>query len=183
VYLGYDARWLEFGAVSETRVIAQAAEARSEFGEREPLSEHYRWAAFVEHVGGRECFSDEEVDRLLALCEADPDAAAGRAMFIRLLSHRGLTGPQLEMTTTSRLARECGKEISRARLLLRLREGEWSAELLDEVVEHGDGGVQRWLLEDSRVDRGVLMRLADRGANKAVRHMAAHMLGARRFRG
>lgn len=182
MYLGYDTRWLEFGVVSEARVLAQAADARSEFGEREPLSEHYRWAAFVEHVGGRERFSDEEVGRLLALCEADPDAAAGRAMFIRLLSHPGLTARQVEMAAGSALARECGNEISRARMLLRLRQGEWSADLLDEVVERGDGGVQRWVLEDSRVDRGVLMRLADRGANKAVRNMAAHMLGSRRFR-
>ena len=95
-----------------------------------------------------------------------------------LIHWRGLTEQQREQLSVhpAFAAPFLQKGISRSRFLRRLKREPLTAALFEECLAEKDGVLQRAMLEASSIARDQLEKLAEHGANRAIRNIAAQRL-------
>jgi len=89
--LGYDASWWQYGFVSDATLQAQLARWR--IG-ADTNAEHYRYAAFLSLLTGRDALDDLALTRIVELVDRDPDRTMGQAVLIQFARWPGLTAGQ-----------------------------------------------------------------------------------------
>lgn len=176
--MGYRPEWLEYGLVSEAFLRRQADEFAASDDRN---TEHYRYAAFRSVLAGRAFLSDEELARYVGLARLDADVSMAGSALADLIRWHGLTGEQFERLSAHPAISADFLQIgiSRMRLMDRLRGGPLTDSLFEDCLASGDSVTQRLMLETSSIDRRQVERLAEGGASRAVRNMAAAMLRRR----
>ena len=90
---GYSAFWLEAGLITPAFLDRQVKEFNDGLDEH---SEHYRYAAFIRWVDGKESFTHDEISAFMILIREDSDPDMAESAAFRLLNHPRLTDNQFE---------------------------------------------------------------------------------------
>ena len=91
--LGYGAKWVEYGFVTEALLEAQL----HEFGKGEdPNPEHYRYASFLNWLKSKEQLTDLEIERYIDLAKEEPDQPMAGSAMRELVLFSQLTDEQFE---------------------------------------------------------------------------------------
>jgi hypothetical protein len=166
--LGFTDRWLALGVVTRERVEALGREFESS-SDKNP--EHYRYGAFRDYLAAHRPLPPVVADALYSLGEADPDRGMGRAMMMDIaclpecppaVRDRALASGESGLVAAAR----------RAVLIAELGRG-LTEELFDRCLTAADGAVHRALVARPELTRRQLERIAEAGANRAVRNLAA----------
>ncbi|MHB8876065.1 MAG: hypothetical protein ACYC8T_20435 [Myxococcaceae bacterium] len=173
--LGYSAQWIDYGLLPEELLKLQLDTFRK--GE-DTSTEHYRYAAFLALLGGGP-LSDELVGRYLELADADSDQSMSLTALHDLLEYRELTDAQFELVRRHPRLQEARRAAGTA-LLRALRRDGPSAELLDRCLAAGDSRVHEALLAMDDPPPSIIEGIAERGASRAIRNIAAERLRRRR---
>ena len=168
--LGYSEAWLESGLLD--RALLSEQYARLQAGGSAKTG-GYRGRALTAWREARQSIDDAELDALLSLLEADPDAKMVRAAMAELIQ-----SPQISLDQLARVARADPKLvrrhedlIRRSYFLRRLDEGVGD-ELFTQVIESRDAALHTALIRDPRLSRKHAEQLAQRGANPTIRERA-----------
>jgi hypothetical protein len=170
--LGYSGKWVEYGFLTPDLLTRQVA--RFHTGE-DRNTEHYRYWAFRE-LREKPAVTEVEFERYVELAESDPDSLMGRAALIDLIDHRGVTDEQRETLLSHPRVQELPRLVKRERLLAELRRPNVTLETLRRCVDEGSGAVHLQLLRLEELPDEIIEALREKGATKAVRHMARGML-------
>ena len=171
---GYSAFWLEAGLITPAFLDRQVKEFNDGLDEH---SEHYRYAAFIRWVDGKESFTHDEISAFMVLIRDDSDPDMAESAAFRLLNHPRLTDNQFERLSGFIAEYADGsrsKLMARAVLLRRLKKSDTvSPEEFAECLLNGDGAVHAYLLDTfSQNNPEFLSQLAEKGANKKIRNRA-----------
>ena len=177
--LGYHPKWLEHGLVDADFLQVQVEEFTTSDDQN---TEHYRYGAFWAILRRQDSMPDDVIDHYIELAELDADSAMAGSAVADLIHWRGLTEQQRERLSLhpSFAAPFLQKGIIRSRLLRRLKHEPLTAALFEECLAEKDGVLQRAMLEASSIARDQLENLAEHGANRAVRNIAAQRLQQKR---
>lgn len=176
--LGYDPEWIASGFLDPVFLEQQAAEyARGD----DRNAEHYRYAAFLRWIAGRELYEEAEVGLFLFRVEADPDRGMALSAALVLLRDRGLTDGQFHLLSECivRLSEGCLKKIvEREGWLRRLEQSEHlTREAFEAYMALADPVIQEYLLRHfAEENENFLRALAEDGAARRIRNMAGQKL-------
>lgn len=176
--LGYAPEWLESGALTPEFLTAQVEWFRTS---EDKSTEHYRYSAFL-RLQRRAAFSERVFDQYVELASRDPDPGMAVAALGDLIHHPGLTENQLETVFAHPYIRQNPYFAKKERLLRALRQPDVPLDTLQLCVDDGNGAVHRALLDLPDLPRCVVEALHERGANKAVRNIAAVRLKNQQYR-
>lgn len=177
--LGYHPKWVEYGMVDDAFLERQQEEFTTSDDQN---TEHYRYGAFRAVLRGHDVLPDHVIGHYIELAELEADLAMAGSALADLIHWRGLTEQQRERlpASPSFAAPFLQKGIIRSRLLRRLKSEPLTAALFEECLAEKDGVLQRAMLEDSSIARDQLENLAEHGANRAIRNIAAQRLQQKR---
>ncbi len=170
--LGYSAKWLEYGLLSEAFLRAQVEEFATS-GDKN--TEHYRYGGFRSVLREHRSLGDDALAQYVELAQIDADIAMAGSALVDLIQWRGLTDEQFEWLSVHPAydVPFLHKVISRLRLIKKLRSGPLTAALFEECLASGDSVTQRLMLEASSISRCQVGRLQEAGATRAIRNLAA----------
>lgn len=164
--LGYTEAWLSSGILD--RALLREQVERLQAGGTKKTG-RYRTQALAAWCEAEGPAPDDQVDALLALMDAEPDAQVAQAGITGLIGSARISLDQLgRIAADPKLLRRHEKLIRRTYLGRRLAE-EVTDELIDRVVELGDASLQTHLVRDRRLTRKQAERLARQGANPTIR--------------
>jgi hypothetical protein len=174
--LQFSDSWLMLGLLSEDKL--------SELGHEYELSddkntEHYRYRIFQEYLTSHRPLSASMAEALYELGAEDTDTVMGGAMMGDIVSLAECPAQVLEKAYVSG-EKHLVKAAKRRRLLSELSTG-LTAEVFMRCLESRDAMIQREVLGCPELSRKQLEQMAEAGANRAVRNVAAERLRARRY--
>ena len=182
--LKYSDSWLKFGFLTEEELdeqikIFEISDDRS--------TEHYRYQSFNKYLNSRDELTDDEINKYLHLAEIDEDEMMAGSAVRDLLRLRNLSDFQFEKTCNalSLYGEWTERVISREILFRNLRKSVKTDEDLTEDIfleffNQGIADIDRFLIWHA--DKNQIELIAEKGASKAVRHIAKQELRSRRFR-
>jgi hypothetical protein len=171
--LGYDIAWLRHGVLTLDLLRAQAADFGQIDTDRAP--EHYRNAALQTFLRAHESLTDVELHGLFEI-ECSEQSTVLRRNAIHSLLHRDiLTDAQLDVVEANYQEPKLKELVLRRRLLRRLSRAP-DPHTIEDCIERGDSKVQEFILGLADLAPMHLERLADRGANRSIRHRASMRL-------
>lgn len=180
--LHYDRRWLDYGVLTPSVLLAQAEELRSS-PQPEDGREHFRCGAMFDYLGSVSSISDEQLARVIELMEVDPDAGMAASVLVSMvLGHPGLTDAQFERVAGHATCRPFAKQIERIRLQRLRRSGGATESWFRAAVDLPDSPTHRAVLAEEHAPRWALEYLKQHGVNKGVRNRAAELLKGPRYR-
>ncbi|AMV23989.1 hypothetical protein VT84_06310 [Gemmata sp. SH-PL17] len=166
--LGFTDRWLALGVVTRERVEALGREFESS-SDKNP--EHYRYAAFRDYLAAHRPLQPAVAEALYLLGEAGPDRGMGGAMTRDIACL-----PECPSVVRDRALgsgeRSLVAAVRQAVLIAELACG-LTEELFDRCLTAANGAVHRALVARPELTRWQLERIAEAGANRAVRNLAA----------
>jgi hypothetical protein len=180
--LGYTSKWIEYGVLSWKQLERDLVKLHQP--DSDLNTEHYRYKVLIEYVNTKSKLSNAELDHLLELIVQDPDPYMTHSfVMVHLLKRDVLTDDQFLAFGEHILASkaEISKVYLNCDLLRRLRQDGLTPDVITRCIDVGDGEVQRKLLECTNLPRDAVQALAERGANKAVRNIAAERLRSKRY--
>jgi hypothetical protein len=166
--LGFTDRWLALGVVTREQIEALGGEFGSS-SDKNP--EHYRYGAFRDYLAAHRPLPPAVAEALYSLGEADPDRGMGGAMMVDIaclpecppaVRDRALASGERGLVAAAR----------RAVLIADLGHG-LTEEMFERCLAAADGAIHRALVSRPELTRRQLARIAEAGANKAVRNLAA----------
>jgi len=166
--LQFGENWLRWGYLSVESLEALGREFEASDDKN---AEHYRYRAFREFLACRRPLSPEMAEALYRLGDEDPDLSMGGTMMADIVAL-----PECPVSVRERAASSGRPHLvslaRRSGLLDELNHG-LTAELFERCLQWGDSAVHRALVERPELSRLQLERLAEAGANKSVRRLAA----------
>ncbi|WP_406693641.1 hypothetical protein V5E97_21660 [Singulisphaera sp. Ch08] len=166
--LGFTDRWLTLGVVTRERVEALDWEFESSSDKN---SEHYRYGAFRDYLAAHRPLPPAVAEALYSLGEEDLDRGMGGAMMSDIVWL-----PECPPTVRDRALasgeRSLVTAVHRAVLITELDRG-LTEELFDRCLTATYGVVHRALVARPELTRPQLERIAEAGATRAVRNLAA----------
>lgn len=169
--LGYDERWLAFGLISPAYLRRQFEYFE---GSDDKNTEHYRARAIRDFFAARAGLSDSEIQAYLEICADSKDEILFLQHLHELIRFYGLSDSQIENLAGHYLFAEPGlaKIVRRVQTLRILDHDVVRPETVESVIASGDTNLHRALVEHPGASIDAIERLADEGANKAVRNIA-----------
>jgi hypothetical protein len=169
--LRFGDRWLRLGLLTEEKLRALGREYETG---KDRNTEHYRYRVFRDYLTSHRPLPAELAKALYELGREDPDPAMGGAMMADIV---GLPECPVEVMNEASASGEkhLANLVRKKRLLAELDSG-LTEELFARCVASGDAVIQRDLLERQKLSRAQLTQLAETGANRAVRNVAAARL-------
>jgi hypothetical protein len=173
--LRFGERWFELGLLTEDELLSLGREYEASDDKN---TEHYRYRVFCAFLNTHSPLSQPLAEALYELGEADPDTGLGGAMqhdILRLpecpaaLMHRALASGEPHLV----------KAVRRKELSMQL-DSALTPETFALCLDSGDDAVQRKLLAHTEISREQVERLAQDGANRAVRNLATVRLRRKR---
>jgi len=166
--LGFTDEWLRLGVVTANQLETLAREYhRSD--DKNP--EHYRYRAFSEYLAANSVLCESQLEALYELGIRDPAPGLSAALLVDVVNR-----PECPETLRERALASGHKSlatlVTRRRMLDLLAAGV-TDELFERVLAAGDAVTQRALVERYRLSDPQLQRLAESGASRAVRNLAA----------
>jgi hypothetical protein len=176
--LKYSDLWLKFGFLTEESLDDQIK--NFEKGE-DKNTEHYRYSSFRKYLSLGKVLTDDEIAKYLHLAEIDEDKWMAQSAIRDLVGHRNLTDSQFEKVCSilSQYGEGTKKFISREILYRKLRksvneEVSLTENVFLEFFNQNNGNIHWYLI--SYADKNQLELIAEKGATKAVRHIARQEL-------
>ena len=181
--LQFHPKWLESGFITKEWLQATFEQFCNSVDKH---TEHYRYGAFLYVLSSKPLFSDEELEKYIALAKIDIDKGMAEAALGALINV-GLKQDKLDWFNnhpayqTKRL-----QKILKQKLMLReieLNKTERiTKEQFERFVESKDEWVQRILLWQGKLSHDQVKALSICGANKAVRNIANQELRRKKYR-
>ena len=179
--LNYSQKWLEYGFIDEDLLIDQFNEFHSSDDKK---TAHYRYSSFIKFLDSVEKITDEQLKQLVELCVEDEDKLTAGAALMKLIKYRSiLTLEQLTEFEKHEIvaADDFQSAIKAQKLKIKLETHELTQELMDEIIEFGDGSIQMSLLDREDITDDFMKMLRDKGVNVTVQIKAKNLLRKRRF--
>jgi hypothetical protein len=173
--LQFSEGWLGCGLLTEERLEVLGREFESSDDKN---TEHYRYKVFREYLASRRPLPSSVADALYTLGEEDPDPGMGGSMMSDIVGLPECPAAVRERALSSG-ARHLISQVRRLEVLAELDRG-LTPELFDRCLLDPDAVIHRVLAGRPELSRQQLERLAEAGANKAVRNMAAARLRSHR---
>ena len=172
--LHYDSKWVEYGFLDEESLKEQVSRYKTGVDEN---TEHYRYSSFCSLLD-RAVQDTVTLDRFIELADLDADQTMARAALGQLVRHSGLATQQLNyLKSHPSFASPILQTILDQTLLLReLHSSDLSDDLFNRCLSSGKDGVQRTLLDHSRISKEQVETLSEHGATRAIRNLAKQKL-------
>jgi hypothetical protein len=174
--LQFSDSWLMLGLLSEDKLCKLGHEYEQSDDKN---TEHYRYRIFQEYLSSHRPLSASMAEALYELGAEDPDPVMGGAMMRDIVSLAECPVNLLEKASAS--GEKHLVKAAKRRTLLSELSSRLTAEVFTRCLESRDAIIQWELLGRSELSRKHLEQIAESGANRAVRNVAAERLRARRF--
>jgi hypothetical protein len=168
-------KWIEHGLLPDDFLQSQFLLYQTSDDKN---TEHYRFRAFGYVLANTETLDDQALDHYIELATLDDDKTMGEAALGLLVRWSRLTDSQLDRLKTHPVYSKpfLQKLIKRMEMLRELASTGLTDEAFERFVSDGDAEVHRALLSRPELTRAHLEVLRERGANKAIRNVAASRL-------
>ena len=167
--LGFTDQWFALGLVTEESLRQSAATYEASDDKH---AGHYRYGAFRWYLQEHRPLSPAVAEALYELAASDTQGSEAGAIMTDILAL-----PECPPSVLARAEASGVKflvQASRHRVLRSELEGyPLTTELFGRCLESADSGIQRILLEGKNLTEDQLQRLAEAGASRAVRNIAA----------
>lgn len=172
--LGFADQWFALGLVTEESLRQSAATYEASDDKN---AEHYRYGAFRRFLKEQRPLSPAVVEALYELAASDTRGPEARAMMADIVSLPECPPSVLvraEASGVKFLVRAARQRAMRSEL----EAHPLTPELFERCLESADSSIQRTLLAGGNISSEQLRRLAEAGASRAVRNIAATALKA-----
>lgn len=171
--LGYTARWLEYGLLTEILLWEQLSTFAKE---NDKNTEHYRYATFRNYLAAKDFLTDLELDHYMELALSDHDNVMAGAALVDLFTRANLSDDQFDklITQLKGLGDWTNNTVTRQTLLRKLKQEKLTDTLFRECIEQGDAVVQEYIIPLSNAEQ--LTALSVEGRTKKIKTMASRFL-------
>lgn len=175
IELNYDARWLDYGLLSEEFWQNQYS---IYLASDDKNTEHYRYGAFQTVLRNHEVLDEVALNHYIELALADTDRTMGDAALGQLLQWPRLSDEQLRQLSSHPAYNLpfLRKLHQRVFLLRELNANGITDALFQRFLDSQDADIQRVLLLEAGIKAEHLKLLQTEGASKAVRNIAKQKL-------